>query len=122
MMQKKDSRLRRSRATRVRIGLQKADRLTVSRTNSHIYASVISGADGKVVCSASTLEAEVRNQLASAKGKGGNVNAAKLVGARLAEKAKAKGVESVAFDRAGYRFHGRVKALAEAAREAGLKF
>jgi len=125
MMQKKDSRLRRSRATRVRIGLQKADRLTVSRTNSHIYASVISGADGKVVCSASTLEAEVRNQLASVKGKGGkggNVSAAKLVGTRLAEKAKAKGVESVAFDRAGYRFHGRVKALAEAAREAGLKF
>ncbi len=80
MMQKKESRLRRSRATRVRIGLQKADRLTVSRTNSHIYASVISGADGKILCSASTLEAEVRNQLASAKGKGGNVNAAKLVG------------------------------------------
>ena len=122
MMQKKESRLRRSRATRVRIGLQKADRLTVSRTNSHIYASVISGADGRVVCSASTVEAEVRNQLASAKGKGGNVNAAKLVGTRLAEKAKAAGVESVAFDRAGYRFHGRVKALAEAAREAGLKF
>ena len=122
MMQKKESRLRRSRATRVRIGLQKADRLTVSRTNSHIYASVISGADGKILCSASTLEAEVRKQLASAKGKGGNVNAAKLVGARVAEKAKAAGVETVAFDRAGYRFHGRVKALAEAAREAGLKF
>jgi large subunit ribosomal protein L18 len=122
MMQKKESRLRRSRATRVRIGLQKTDRLTVSRSNSHIYASVISGADGKVVCSASTLEAEVRSQLASAKGKGGNVNAAKLVGTRLAQKAKAAGVESVAFDRAGYRFHGRVKALAEAAREAGLKF
>ena len=122
MMQKKESRLRRSRATRVRIGLQKADRLTVSRTNSHIYASVISGADGSVLCSASTLETEVRNQLASAKGKGGNVSAAKVVGARLAEKAKAAGIESVAFDRAGYRFHGRVKALAEAAREAGLKF
>ena len=122
MMQKKESRLRRSRATRVRIGLQKADRLTVSRTNSHIYASVISGADGKVLCSASTLEAEVRNQLVSGKGKGGNVSAAKLVGTRLAAKAKAAGVESVAFDRAGYRFHGRVKALAEAAREAGLKF
>ena len=125
MMQKKESRLRRSRATRVRIGLQKAHRLTVSRTNSHIYASVISGADGKVLCSASTLEAEVRNQLA-ARGKGGNrggnVSAARLVGTRLAEKAKAAGVESVAFDRAGYRFHGRVKALAEAAREAGLKF
>ena len=122
MMQKKESRLRRSRATRVRIGLQKADRLTVSRTNSHIYASVISGANGKILCSASTLEAEVRNQLASAKGKGGNVNAAKLVGTRVAEKAKAAGIENVAFDRAGYRFHGRVKALAEAAREAGLKF
>jgi large subunit ribosomal protein L18 len=122
MMQKKESRLRRSRATRVRIGLQKADRLTVSRTNSHIYASVISGANGKILCSASTLEAEVRKELASAKGKGGNVNAAKLVGTRVAEKAKAVGVESVAFDRAGYRFHGRVKALAEAAREAGLKF
>ena len=122
MMQKKESRLRRSRATRVRIGLQKADRLTVSRTNSHIYASVISSADGKVLCSASTLEAEVRNQLASVKGKGGNVSAAKLVGTRLAAKAKAAGVESVAFDRAGYRFHGRVKALAEAARESGLKF
>ena len=122
MMQKMESRLRRSRATRVRIGLQKADRLTVSRTNSHIYASVISGADGKVLCSASTLEAEVRNQLASVKGKSGNVSAAKLVGTRLAAKAKAAGVESVAFDRAGYRFHGRVKALAEAAREAGLKF
>ena len=122
MMQKRESRLRRSRATRVRIGLQRANRLTVSRTNSHIYASVISGADGKVLCSASTLEAEVRNQLASVKGKGGNVGAARLVGTRLAEKAKAVGVESVAFDRAGYRFHGRVKALAEAAREAGLKF
>lgn len=121
-MQKKESRLRRSRATRVRIGLQKVARLTVNRTNSHIYASVISGTDGKVVCSASTVEAEVRNQLASAKGKGGNVEAAKLVGTRLAEKAKVAGVENVAFDRAGYRFHGRVKALAEAAREAGLKF
>ena len=78
--------------------------------------------NGKVLCSASTLETEVRNQLASAKGRGGNVDAAKLVGTRLAQKAKAAGVENVAFDRAGYRFHGRVKALAEAAREAGLKF
>ncbi len=122
MMHKKESRLRRSRATRVRIGLQKVDRLTVNRTNLHIYASVISGENGKVLCSASTLETEVRNQLASAKGRGGNVDAAKLVGTRLAQKAKAAGVENVAFDRAGYRFHGRVKALAEAAREAGLKF
>ena len=99
MMQKKDSRLRRSRATRVRIGLQKADRLTVSRTNSHIYASVISGADGKVLCSASTLEAEVRNQLSSAKGKGGgkggNVSAAKLVGTAWPRR-QGQGCESVA--------------------------
>lgn len=122
MIRKKESRQRRSRATRVRIGVQKVDRLTVSRSNSHIYASVISADDGKVLCSASTLEADIRNQLASEKGKGGNVNAAKVVGRRLAEKARAVGVESVAFDRAGYRYHGRVKALAEAAREAGLKF
>ena len=122
MIRKKQSRIRRSRATRVRIGLQKVNRLTVNRSNSHIYASVISGETGKVVCSASTLEAELRSQLSSAKGRGGNVNAAKLVGARLAEKAKAAGIETVAFDRAGYRYHGRVKALAEAAREAGLKF
>jgi large subunit ribosomal protein L18 len=122
MIRKKESRLRRSRATRVRIGLQKVDRLTVNRSNLHIYASVISGETGKVLCTASTLETELRGKLASAKGKGGNVNAAKLVGTRLAEKAKAAGIERVAFDRAGYRYHGRVKALAEAAREAGLKF
>ena len=122
MIRKKESRLRRSRATRVRIGLQRVNRLTVNRSNSHIYASVISAETGKVLCSASTLEADLRNQLASAKGKGGNINAAKLVGTRLAEKAKAAGIENVAFDRAGYRYHGRVKALAEAAREAGLKF
>ena len=122
MIRKKESRLRRSRATRVRIGLQKVDRLTVNRSNLHIYASVISGETGKVLCTASTLETELRGKLASAKGKGGNVNAAKLVGTRLAEKAKAAGIEQVAFDRAGYRYHGRVKALAEAAREAGLKF
>lgn len=122
MIEKKQSRLRRARATRARISLQKVNRLTVNRTNSHIYAAVISGDDGKVLASASTAELEVRNQLASAKGKGGNVNAAKLVGTRIAQKAQAAGVESVAFDRAGYRFHGRVKALADAAREAGLKF
>lgn len=71
---------------------------------------------------ASTLEPEVRAQLAGATGKGGNVNAAKLIGTRIAEKAKAAGIESCAFDRAGYRFHGRIAALANAAREAGLKF
>jgi large subunit ribosomal protein L18 len=122
MIDKKESRLRRARATRARIALQKVNRLTVNRTNLHIYASVISADGGKVIATASTVEPEVRNQLASAKGKGGNANAAKLVGARIAQKAKAAGVEQVAFDRAGFRFHGRVKALAEAAREAGLKF
>ena len=122
MIEKKESRLRRARATRARIALQKTDRLTVSRTNLHIYASVISADGSRVLASASTLEAEVRTQLASAKGRGGNVDAAKVVGTRIAQKAKAAGVESVAFDRAGYRFHGRIKALADAAREAGLKF
>ena len=122
MIDKKASRLRRARATRARISLQKVNRLTVTRTNLHIYASVISPDGGKVLASASTAEAEVRNQLASVQGKGGNVNAAKLVGERIAKKARAAGVEQVAFDRAGFRYHGRVRALADAAREAGLKF
>jgi large subunit ribosomal protein L18 len=122
MIDKKEARLRRARATRARIALAKVVRLTVNRTNLHIYASVISADGGKVLATASTVEAEVRNQLASAKGKGGNAAAAKIVGARIAQKARAAGIEQVAFDRAGFRYHGRVKALAEAAREAGLKF
>jgi large subunit ribosomal protein L18 len=122
MIDKKDSRLRRARATRARIALQKVNRLTVFRTNLHIYANVISPDGGKVLASASTLEPEVRNQLAGAKGKGGNAAAAKLIGARIAQKAKAVGIEAVAFDRSGFLYHGRVKALADAAREAGLKF
>jgi len=96
-------------------------RLTVNRTNLHIYASVVSGDGSKVLASASTAEADVRKEL-GATGKGGNANAAQLIGKRIAEKAKAAGVEKVAFDRAGFAFHGRVKALAEAAREAGLQF
>jgi len=122
MIDKKEARLRRARATRARIALQKVNRLTVTRTNLHIYASVISADGSKVLESASTAEVEVRSQLASVKGKGGNVNAAKLVGERIAKKARAAGVEQVAFDRAGFRYHGRVRALADAAREAGLKF
>ena len=122
MSDKKQSRLRRARATRARIRLARESRLTVFRSNLHIYASVISPDGGKVLVTASTAEPEVRSQLAGSKGKGGNAAAAKIVGARLAQKAKAAGIESVAFDRAGYRYHGRVKALAEAAREAGLKF
>lgn len=121
MLSKKQQRLRRARQTRVRIATQGAVRLTVNRTNLHIYASVISGDGGKVLATASTAEAEVRSAL-GASGKGGNVAAAQLVGRRVAEKARAAGVEKVAFDRAGFAYHGRVKALADAAREAGLQF
>jgi large subunit ribosomal protein L18 len=95
--------------------------LAVHRTNLHIYASVISGCGTKVLASASTAEAEVRTQLGAA-GKGATTSAATLIGQRIAERAKAAGVEQVAFDRSGFAFHGRVKALAEAAREAGLQF
>ncbi len=118
---KKEQRLRRSRQTRARIALQGAARLTVFRTNTHIYASVISGDGCKVIASASTVEKEIRTQL-GATGKGATVDAATLIGKRIAEKAKAAGIEKVAFDRAGFAYHGRVKALAEAAREAGLQF
>jgi len=120
-MNKKEQRLRRARQTRARIATQEAARLTVFRTNLHIYASVISGCGTKVLASASTVEKEVREQLGTA-GKGGNAAAASLIGKRIAEKAKAAGVEKVAFDRAGFAYHGRVKALADAAREAGLQF
>ena len=92
MINKKQSRLRRARATRARILLQKVDRLTVHRTNLHIYASIISADNGRTLVSASTVEPEVRAQLASVSGRGGNVAAAKIVGARIAEKAKAAGI------------------------------
>jgi large subunit ribosomal protein L18 len=118
---KKEQRIRRSRQTRVRIAAQRVARLTVFRSNLHIYASVISDDGAKVLASASTAEKEIRSALGAA-GKGGNTSAAAAVGKRIAEKAKAAGIENVAFDRAGYAYHGRVKALAEAAREAGLKF
>jgi large subunit ribosomal protein L18 len=121
MLTKKEQRLRRSRQTRARIANQGAARLTVFRSNLHIYASVVSGEGDRILASASTAEKEVRDQLGGG-GKGGNVAAAALVGKRLAEKAKAAGVDKVAFDRAGFAYHGRVKALAEAAREAGLQF
>jgi large subunit ribosomal protein L18 len=120
MLTKKEQRLRRARQTRIRIAKQGAIRLTVHRTNQHIYASVISPDGGRVLATASTVEPDVRSQLGT--GKGGNVAAAVLVGKRIAEKAKAAGIEKVAFDRAGYAYHGRVKALADAAREAGLQF
>ncbi len=118
-MDKKLSRLRRAAATRRKINTQRVHRLSVFRSNQHIYANIISPEGDRVLVSASTLEPEVRKELS---GQGGNVSAAGLVGKRVAEKAKAAGIEQVAFDRAGFRYHGRVKALADAAREAGLKF
>ena len=117
-LDKKQNRLRRARKGRSKIRQLEATRLCVHRTPRHIYAQVI-GADGtKVLASASSLEAEVRKGVKN----GGNVEAAAIVGARIAEKAKAAGIDTVAFDRSGFRYHGRVKALADAAREAGLKF
>lgn len=118
MRDKNKARVRRARQTRLKIREIGAVRLTVHRTNSHIYAQLTSSAGEKVLASASTLEKEVREQIKN----GGNRKAAEAVGARIAEKAKQAGIDSVAFDRAGYRYHGRVKALAEAARAGGLKF
>ena len=120
-MDKKASRLRRARQTRAKIAELKVNRLAVHRTNMHIYATVISP-DAKILASASTAEAEIRKELAGQSGKGGNTAAAVLVGKRVAEKALKAGIAEVAFDRSGFRYHGRVKAVAEAAREAGLKF
>ena len=93
-------------------------RLCVNRTNCHIYVQIYSGCGTKVIAAASTAEAEVRKQVPN----GGNVEAAKMVGKLIAERAKAQGVTAVAFDRSGFNYHGRVKALAEAAREGGLQF
>lgn len=120
MLTKKEQRLRRARQTRIRIAKSGSARLSVYRSNQHIFASVISDDGTRVLASASTVEQEVRQQLGAANG--GNTAAATLVGKRIAEKAKAAGIEKVAFDRAGFAYHGRVKALADAAREAGLQF
>jgi large subunit ribosomal protein L18 len=117
MIEKKQARQRRARKTRYKLSELGAVRLLVHRSNGHMYAQVIDNS-AKVVACASTLEADVRKQV----GNGGSVKAAAMIGKRIAEKAKEKGVEQVAFDRSGFKYHGRVKALAEAAREAGLKF
>ncbi|MFP5407505.1 MAG: 50S ribosomal protein L18, partial [Gammaproteobacteria bacterium] len=113
-MDKNQNRLRRARQTRLKIRELRVNRLTVHRTNQHIYASIVDATGDNVLVSASTLEQEMRGQLAGQQGKGGNASAAALIGRRIAEKALAAGVDSVAFDRAGYRYHGRVKALADA--------
>ncbi len=117
-MDKKTSRIRRARKTRAKIAELNMVRLSVHRTNNHIYAQIISAEGDKVLAQASTNEASIKEQIKS----GGNVAAAALVGKAVAEKAKVAGVEQVAFDRSGFRYHGRVKALAEAAREHGLSF
>lgn len=118
MLNKNEARQRRARKTRARIAEQKTVRLAIHRTNLHIYAQVISADGSKVLASASTLEAEVRKSV----GNGGNTAAAAVVGKRIAEKAKSAGVTAVAFDRSGNKYHGRIKALADAAREHGLQF
>ncbi len=117
-MNKKIARLRRARKTRAKIAELKMMRLSVFRSNCHMYAQIYSGCGTKVIAAASTVEAEVRKEQPN----GGNVGAAQLIGKLIAERAKAQGVSEVAFDRSGFNYHGRVKALADAAREGGLKF
>lgn len=117
-MDKKLRRLRRARKTRAKISELCAIRLCVHRTNSHIYAQLIDVTGGNVITAASSVEKEFSAHLKS----GSNIPAAQYVGQRLAEKAKQLGVDKVSFDRSGFAFHGRVKALAEAAREHGLQF
>ncbi|HCX86734.1 MAG TPA: 50S ribosomal protein L18 [Gammaproteobacteria bacterium] len=118
MSEKKTSRIRRGVRTRSRISRDRVNRMSIFRTPRHIYAQIIDPSGGRVLASASSLEAEVRADLKH----GSNIAAAAVVGKRIAEKAIAAGVDNVAFDRSGFRYHGRVKALAEAAREGGLKF
>jgi large subunit ribosomal protein L18 len=113
-----DARQRRARKTRAKIAELRATRLSIHRSNSHIYAQIIDESGGKVLVSASSLEPEVRKELKS----GGNVAAAAVIGKRIAERAKQAGIETVAFDRSGFKYHGRIKALADAARENGLVF
>jgi large subunit ribosomal protein L18 len=115
---KKQRRLRRAVKTRARIRDQGVARLSVHRTPQHIYAQVTDASGAKVLAAASTLQEVVRQGLKGT----GNVDAAKAVGRAIADRAKAAGITKVAFDRAGFQFHGRVKALADAAREAGLEF
>ncbi len=117
-MKKAKVRQRRVLRTRRKIASQQATRLCVHRTPRHMYAQVIDASGGKVLASASTLEADVRKELKN----GGNVSAAAIIGKRIAEKAKSAGVTKVAFDRSGFKYHGRIKALADAARENGLEF
>lgn len=116
MADKKTSRIRRARRARSKISELRVHRLCVHRTPRHIYAQVIAPSGDEVVAAASTVEKDLREKAT------GNVEAAKAVGALIAERAKNAGISSVAFDRSGFKYHGRVKALADAARESGLEF
>jgi large subunit ribosomal protein L18 len=116
-MEKKTARIRRSRKTRAKIVELGVPRLTVHRTPRHIYAQIISP-DAKVLAAVSTVQKDMKGTIKNT----GNSEAAAAVGKAIAERAKSAGVESVAFDRSGFAYHGRIKALADAAREAGLKF
>ena len=118
-MDKKKARLRRARRTRVTIARRRVHRLSVNRSPRHIYAQVFEPDGSRVLAAASTLDREIRERLG---GGGGNVAAASVVGQVIAERARKAGIARVAFDRSGYKYHGRVKALAEAAREYGLEF
>lgn len=118
MLNKRISRLRRAQKTRAKIAGKSAVRLCVFRSNSHIYAQIISADSSSVLAHASTVESDVKLKLAN----GGNILAAKLVGERIASKAKELGIKKVSFDRSGFQYHGRVKALADAARDGGLEF
>ncbi len=117
-MDKKISRLRRARKTRAKINELGNYRLSIHRTPQHIYAQVFGPGGAEVLASASTVEAEIKKEISAT----GNVDAAKVVGKFVAERAKTAGVTKVAFDRSGYKYHGRVQALADAARENGLEF
>lgn len=117
MSEKRNARIRRARQTRRKLTELGAVRLLVHRSNTHIYAQVVDE-QARVVTSASSVESEMRKEV----GNGGNMKAATAIGKRIAEKAREKGIEKVSFDRSGFKYHGRIKALADAAREAGLKF
>lgn len=117
-MNKKDARIRRGKRSRFKMREQGVTRLCINRTSRHIYAQVISADNSSVIASASTLDKEIRSEVKYS----GNKDAAAAVGKAIAERAKAQGVESVAFDRSGFKYHGRVSALADAARESGLQF
>ena len=117
-MDKKNARLRRAKRTRLKLRELNQVRLCVHKTSQHTYAQVITGAGNEVIVSASTLDKSIKENCTH----GGNVAAAVLVGQAIAKRAVEKGVTSVAFDRSGFKYHGRIKALADAARESGLKF